>query len=259
MQKILTCLFLLSTVLLCGQSNQLMTRDQRLPCLNKKFTIIAHFVLDIDGETGYNENDTSASVDALNDYFAPICVSFEVCEFREVPNYNYWQLDMSDFGEMLTEYHQANRINVFYVDSITGGQVGATGFASFAGITNLNGGGVVLANAGAGTLAHEMGHYFGLEHTFAGNGSEFVNGDNCETVGDGICDTPADPFVPGTDMDIWIQDDCRFIFTGTDANGEFYRPDVGNIMSYYPCTCGFTNGQFLQMAAVCQSSQPGMW
>ena len=39
-----------------------------------------------------------------------------------------------------------------------------------------------------GLLAHELGHYFGLRHTFQSSGS-CVNND-CTTDGDAICDTP---------------------------------------------------------------------
>lgn len=36
------------------------------------------------------------------------------------------------------------------------------------------------------TLTHELGHYFNLDHTFAG-----CDGTNCATSGDRVCDTPA--------------------------------------------------------------------
>jgi len=39
-----------------------------------------------------------------------------------------------------------------------------------------------------GLVAHELGHYFSLAHTFAANGS-CVN-DDCLSDGDGVCDTP---------------------------------------------------------------------
>ena len=100
---------------------------------------------------------------------------------------------------------------------------------------------------GAGTLVHEMGHYWGLEHTFEGNGTELADGSNCETEGDGFCDTPGDPYVPFTPSSEW-ETDCIFDWMGTDANGDFYDPDVGNIMSYYDCACHFSYEQYLHMA-----------
>jgi len=259
MKQLLTSFLFLTTILAFGQGNQLITYEQPLPCLNKKFTVIVHFVEDIDGNTNIEEQTVLDVIEGINGYWDEICVSFEVCEFRTIPNYNYDLLDGDiEWPQMNIEYHQANRINIFYVDDIEGLAVQASGFATLNGIVNLTGGGIVLKkDSGLGTLSHEMGHYFGLVHTFEGNGSELVNGDNCETEGDGICDTPADPFVPNEDEAEYIRD-CTFISNKVDANGEFYRPDVGNIMSYYSCTCGFTTGQYLKMAEVC-SAGPSMW
>ena len=50
--------------------------------------------------------------------------------------------------------------------------------------------GIVVAGIGGSTLlAHEMGHYLGLYHTF--EGLNCIN-NNCETDGDRVCDTPPD-------------------------------------------------------------------
>jgi hypothetical protein len=108
-----------------------------------------------------------------------------------------------------------------------------------------------------------MGHYFGLSHTFE-PGGELVDGSNCSTVSDGICDTPADPFVEGDNTADYVNANCKFISMKKDANGQYYDPIVGNIMSYYPnaCKCsaglGFTHDQYLKMANT-YLSNPGMW
>jgi len=59
---------------------------------------------------------------------------------------------------------------------------------------------------GTSVLSHEFGHCLGLFHTHSGMGcNDFVNcaedidGDNCETCGDLICDTPADPC-----LSVWL-------------------------------------------------------
>lgn len=235
----------------------LLTHQEQLPCVNKKFSIVAHILLDPQGNPVVDEDNIKSNVEAANTYWEPICVSFEVCDFKIIPNYQFDTLiKEAELDRLHEENHVANRINMYYIQAFEGELEGAAGCASLGGIGSLNGGGLVLAGTGVGTLLHEMGHYFGLPHTFEGSGVELVDGSNCETAGDGICDTPADPFVEGEDMAEYVSD-CRFISLKVDANGEYYRPDIGNIMSYYPCTCGFTFGQYFRMAQLAQNS--GMW
>ncbi|MEM8909477.1 MAG: M43 family zinc metalloprotease, partial [Bacteroidota bacterium] len=130
-------------------------------------------------------------------------------------------------------------------------------------ITNLTSDGVVITKENLDEIPHEMGHYFGLLDTFEGSGTELVNGSNCETEGDLVCDTPADPYVPGQPIENYVNVDlgCRFINPQTDANGDPYAPLVGNTMSDYPneCDCGFTNGQYLRMANTYLNGPTRMW
>ncbi|HFA48507.1 MAG TPA: hypothetical protein ENJ95_05745 [Bacteroidetes bacterium] len=242
----------------------LLTYEQPLPCLNKKFTIVANVVEDQFGNWNITEDEIRENVAAMNEHFANICVSFEVCEFRSVKNYQLDTLDsdLGDYEQLVVEEHQANRINFYFVSEIAGADPLVCGFANLGGIGVLDRDGIVIKKgncANPTTFAHEMGHYFGLQHTFEGSGEEHANGDNCETTGDQICDTPADNFVVGQPMSSYVDGDCRYINTERDENGDYYRPDVGNIMSYYPCACGFTTGQFLKMAEVCRATNGRMW
>jgi len=83
------------------------------------------------------------------------------------------------------------------------------------------------------TVAHEVGHCLGLFHTHHGTSlherdantiPELVNGSNSTYSGDYIADTPADPctWTKGLFVDFGLR----------DSNGEIYRPDPYNIMSY---------------------------
>ena len=84
----------------------------------------------------------------------------------------------------------------------------------------------------APTAPHELGHCLNLYHTFQGSSAdrtltcaEAIDGSNCKTCGDLVCDTPADE---------------------NNRNNRGYRPDLTNIMSYYyPKTHidHFTDGQ----------------
>lgn len=81
-------------------------------------------------------------------------------------------------------------------------------------------------------IIHEMGHYFGLPHTHNFPGSELVDGSNCQTAGDGFCDTPADPNINGK-----VDGNCEYIGEEKDANGHFYLPPTNNYMSYSAPSC----------------------
>lgn len=98
-------------------------------------------------------------------------------------------------------------------------------------------------------LSHEIGHYFGLLHTFSGweetvynpnlptplfvyRGStayfvEFVDRNkNCETAGDFLCGTPADYI-------LYWGSGCHYNGGGVDPDGVYINPDESNIMGYY--------------------------
>ena len=84
------------------------------------------------------------------------------------------------------------------------------------------------------TLTHEMGHIFGLLHTFQGaTSTTCASNVDCTVDGDGICDTPPH-----------LQNNCLTIpcaYTGT-ANFSF-----NNYMSYCPVRNLFTPNQKIKM------------
>ncbi|QHV97861.1 GEVED domain-containing protein [Spirosoma endbachense] len=104
-------------------------------------------------------------------------------------------------------------------------------------------------------VSHEMGHYFGLYHTFQDSDDsdskkhELVNGANCLTTGDQVCDTPADPYDRLDDKNLEYTKSCKYYGTIRDANGDAYKPMTDNLMSYF-LSCSsyrFTPGQNSRM------------
>ena len=108
------------------------------------------------------------------------------------------------------------------------------------------------AKYNAETLAHEMGHFFSLNHTFFGweciawqdwlsenPGAECApttapcfdipveaaDGSNCETAADFLCDTPADYRFTSAN--------CVYADAACDPDGEPLMPLTDNIMSYF--------------------------
>lgn len=241
-------LFLSTTVL----SGQLHTLNKDLPCINRTFQVHAHVFLDSLGVANYTPAQLRSDLVGASAAFAPICASFELCGVDTITNYEFDSIGTAlEDDEIKNLFHVKNRINIYLATELQAPPI--CGYAG--GNANVNSSSVVLKCTG-GTVIHELGHLFGLAHTFGGN--ELVDGSNCATEADGICDTPADPFVENSDT-TWTRG-CEFIWQGTDANGQFYSPDVGNIMSYYSgCECGFTRGQFIKMANTYLNSNPKLW
>jgi len=261
--RLVLVFFLTSTVVsLFGQD--LLTKQTPLPCLNKTFSIVVHLVQDSSDVTNVDPMDIQGLLDTLNKDFAPICVDFEICETIEIENWQYDSLMTNEWDEMQVLYHQQRRINVFFVEHYDADiSEEPCVFATQDGITELESGGIIIqkdcALQNSRNLSHGMGHFFGLLHTFEtdSTGDELEDGSNCTIAGDLICDTPADPFasVTANAADyVDIEQGCRFVNSETDANGDFYKPDVGNIMALYQyeCRCGFTHGQYLRMAQNCE-------
>lgn len=239
---------------LSGQG-ELRTLNKDLPCVNKKFQVYAHVILDSLGVARFTPDNLRSELTNVNDAFAPICISFELCGIDTITNYEFDSTATpEEEAEIKTLFHVKNRINFYLVDQIFKEGVKFCGFASRGGIAAMNNGQVFISS---GCATHELGHLFGLPHTFENPGSELVDGSNCETSGDEICDTPADPYTANPDI-VW-QNGCEFIWEGLDPNGQYYQPDVGNIMSYYSCTCGFTRQQYIKMANTYLNSNPKMW
>jgi len=90
------------------------------------------------------------------------------------------------------------------------------------------------------TLIHEMGHYFGLYHTF-----HSTSGQKCALSpfngcleGDFVDDTPPQRFCHQYDCN--IKDTCK---------NDTLKDDIKNYMGYNPdpCMSYFTNGQYIRM------------
>ncbi len=235
-------LLIFTTTILFGQSNFHFNRD--LPCVDKQFNLFVHAVNNTKYKT-VTEDKMREAIERANEIFAPICISFKMCEMDTVFNYNYDILGYHEMKELSNLYVQHNRINVYvihttffnpYIKEICMGS-----------IDSMRNGNLFISQLNA--LPQVLGHFFGLQHTHKGSGEELVDGSNCKTAGDKICDTPADPYVFGTQINPYITGDCTFKSLKTDANGEYYTPDVTNVMSgFFYCHCKFSNEQYLKMA-----------
>jgi predicted outer membrane repeat protein len=160
-------------------------------------------------------------------------------------------LDAAGLTALDTTHAVSGAINIYLVPSMTG-----NGYASTGGLVAYE------SDAPTTTLAHEMGHYFLLQHTHhltstahadgvpSEATAERVDGSNCETAGDYLCDTPADPASPICSIS---SSTGALTCSATDANGDAYSPSISNLMSYYNDTrSSFSRDQ--QEVMWCQAS-----
>lgn len=172
----------------------------------------------------------------------------------------YGQHDMDMEGDKpgsLMDWDRSKYVNIWVVDAIqaemmqkfTCGKWTRMGVGGYAGA----GSGLVVAGLSGPLLAHEMGHYLSLLHTFAA--MDCKNND-CTTDGDLVCDTPPDA---STDPSPCAnpQNSCN-----TDVNsGPFLKDTTDNISNFMdygsPCPSVFTQGQADRMRAFLETFNSG--
>lgn len=217
--------------------NSLLPHDT---CLNRELSVVFHIVLDSNNQTGITLSDLDVCINKLNPVWKPMCIAFKKCSVNYIPNYNYnqWK-NTTDEPTCLPNYCVSNAINIFLVQSIVL-PAAASGYAPpmKAGSCNR----IVMDKASftSGVAIHEMGHFFGLPHTFEAAG-ELVRRNGCAISGDGFCDTEADPYPIGKVTGAH----CDFQPGPKDANSDYYTPPLDNYMTYFkPCVCRFTQEQY---------------
>ncbi len=214
-----------------------------------------HIVTKSDGTGGETVDDILANMCKLNADYEHINV-----EFYLAGPINYIAQDLlynNDFGAtasfFMGMYRQTGVVNIFIGDNIANpGSNGGTLLGYYTSALD-----VVYAIRGAvdgtsTTLTHELGHFFGLPHTFFGwenqnyddvmasttgrtptflpSGAEVEKivrsggKENCQLAADGFCDTDANylfGFFGGT-----YNNGCTYAAGAHDPYGILFRPDV---------------------------------
>lgn len=202
-------------------------------------------------------------------------MKFFICSFDEINSSQFHNCDnLFEHVTLSNQHSEPNVINLYFTSTARGNPTG--GFSSF---SWNNHDGITVGRGATGALvAHELGHYFGLLHTWTGfelnpdntwnsqlvsaycnccdcssDPDPFVGHDcfdcgepcagcNAFNSGDFISDTPVDP---GSD---WCNDcddeTCELDFFGYSA---VFTPNYSNIMSDYPCQSMFTSEQLMRM------------
>lgn len=216
-------------------------------CLNKTLSIVAHIVLDSLKKPNMTLTGLDSAIAVLNEDFKPICLSFKVCRVNYIENYKFDKFrNKLEGGEMKAIYNVPRMINMYFVQEIID-PANATGISTMPPTADSSDYMVIKKDAlkGKKVISHEMGHFFGLYHTYETSfGKERNDGSNCTVAGDLLCDTPPDanPINVNTIT-------CAYNDVLKDPLGDFLTPIIGNIMSSHPdkCKCPFTVMQFNRM------------
>ena len=215
------------------------------------------------------------ALENLNIGFSQSGFHFNLCSINEIPysaslnEINYSIYDNSNEFIMAKTSLAPRALNIYFVPKTkTPNGESVCGWASFpAEYYNSGKNWIVIRNDCANngsTLIHEVGHFFNLYHTHQKKNihlgittAELADESNCgPTVGDGLCDTPAEPYRAGKGIFGIVNEDCEILCEHIDANGEAYNLGYTidgetkyNYMSYapYKCRSRFTDDQIERM------------
>lgn len=239
--------------------------------VNRTLQISLHICLNGNGGMGIMDADIQNALQRLNSDFSPCGLQFEYCTTTIMPNHEFDTLAVAsavnEETHMTILHYEPNTINVYLVDMLY--NVSAEDIDGYTYYPNTNNKDVIVMEKSAfnnnwGHFSHQMGHYFGLYHTDENQfGLEHPNGSNCQTAGDRICDTKADP---GGDSD--SIDQCNYAGpTFQFAPGIWYVPPTDNLMSSYfstsfpvhDCRCRFTPQQYNRMIQQYLAHRSYLW
>ncbi|SFZ92858.1 Por secretion system C-terminal sorting domain-containing protein [Flaviramulus basaltis] len=210
--------------------------------------IKAHIVRLSNGSSGLNEANLNDAIANLNDIYSSAFMNFYLYEeINFIDNDQLCHFKKGNEKSLIEANYVPNAINIYFIDYIEN-----LSGDSVCGYTEEKNNVIVMKSSCSindSSLAHEMGHFFSLIHTHGASNTkqttEFVDGSNCDTDGDGICDTPADPTLSYDNVD----SSCNYKGNETDAHGDVFNPDTDNIMSYSrkSCRSHFSEEQFSRM------------
>ena len=255
-RTIMRLILLLGVVI--SLSLQSVAGDKTMASTVRYIAIKPYIFRQTDGTGGVSLNKLQSELAHINTLFAGSNIQFYFLESDFIDGSPYYDFEQSTEQDALfTNYSVANTISLYVINEFT-----EDGFC-FSSRTNSTLGiraiildkdcvaGDVLGN----DLAQGLGFLFSLDWTHGTSNTtltdELVDGSNCATAGDQVCDTPASPNLSGL-----VDSQCNYTGTATDANGDPFDPLVNNIMSFSRRTCmdSFTPGQLAKMESYASST-----
>jgi hypothetical protein len=221
--------------------------DTVSPELDVNMKLEVFVVLDDQGESNFENETLVSNLSIVNTFFKKIGIAYTIGNITVVPEYEYAILNNDiEIAELDVKYSKQKRMNLFLVDKIEINADSSYGYTTYPLDTIHNNIFIRKDYLFGNNLTALLGSFFGLLNTYESiGGQEFVDGSNCLLAGDVICDTYADP----GGLPVYINDNCQYLGSTMDPNGEYYLPTVANIMSDSPdnCKCIFTLEQYRRM------------
>lgn len=212
--------------------------------------IVFHTVADSQGEGRVNRLGVLNSLCRMNRDYAPHGIAFYLKDggFNEINNSNVYNSAAMN-GDIVESFKDGAAVDIFVTENAdTGSDLGTT-----LGFYTPSRDYIIIRRKemqdSSATLSHEVGHYFSLRHPHSGwnepydeatYGStvpfttvpatgalvELMDGSNCESAGDGLCDTPPDYLLGfgGT---------CFGNFNIFDPNGDQLVSQANLSMGYF--------------------------
>jgi len=261
------------------------------PCGNYRVPVLFTIIRSTAGVTSLGTTAdevlgaVATSLGRLNLVYAAANVEFFQCDLPRnydgtnatFNNDSYYAFDSGTDDAWAGTQDATNVINIYLTGTVTSGASSLCGYAKFPslfGSGNSGDGSLRSVNANScivgenTTLEHELGHFFGLEHTHNGaaadvpneaannseccnytllNGASYNYSGAASNIGDGVCDTNPDPNASGE-----VSNQC--VYTGPYVPAGGFPVPVQNIMSYSPdFVChemSFTPCQLLKIQTV---------
>ncbi len=209
-------------------------------CEGGTIRLFFHFIRRADGSVGAPTNQVTAMLNLVNSAYQSQNLTFVSSGSDEIRNNSLANLAFDQANVLFGQNAQPNAIDVYVLANDVDYPLRPGAIVAGAAQSILSKALYLSRNYFlSSTFPHELGHCLGLFHTHRGAAEdpgracdELVNGSNCSTCGDFVCDTPADPVLSTATVDAG----CNY--TGNETQGGVaYRPNTRNIMSYSRPTC----------------------